>query len=127
MQVCARVTRSYGPARTRLWCKIMSGLNVARYNRGLQFCDVRVLQSDLEFVDYHRRSTRELMKRRGENMNEQDPHLLPEITAWHVDKENLVNQKLKNLTQFTSATCDNSKRLRIVIQTNLSSRLINNL
>lgn len=78
---CARVTRSYGRARTRLWCKIMSGLNVAQYNRGLQFCDVRILQSDLEFVDYHRRSTRELIKRRGGNTNEQDPHLLPEITA----------------------------------------------
>lgn len=30
---------------------------------GLQFRDVRVQQSDLEFVDYHRRSTRGLIKR----------------------------------------------------------------
>lgn len=34
--------------------------------RGLQFHDVRVLQSDLGFVDYHRRSTRELINRRRE-------------------------------------------------------------
>lgn len=38
--------------------------------RGLQFHDVRVLQSDLGFVDYHRRSTRELINRRRERERE---------------------------------------------------------
>ena len=96
MQACARVTRSYGRARTRLRCKIMSGLNVMRHNRGLQFRDVHVLQSDLEFVDYHRRSTRGLIKRRGERVcvasSEQNPHsLLPEICqTLRVKKENVA-------------------------------------
>lgn len=51
----------------------MSGLNVARHNGGLQFHDVRVLQSDLEFVDYHHRSTGGLIKRRRERERESVP------------------------------------------------------
>lgn len=56
--------------------------------RGLQFRDVRVLQSDLGFVDYHHRSTLGLINRRRENSentcciaSKQDPRLLLEIDA----------------------------------------------